>query len=101
MMQLIKLQFKNFQETEIKQNRKQMKIVQKYHIAHTYILHTKFRLKHRKNLCSGEVKEKLRWALPVYPVFKDKKSNGSKIVGQEKNRMKKTNRTNIIATNFV
>ena len=63
-----------------------MKIVQKYHIAHTYILHTKFRLKHRKNLCSGEVKEKLneRWALPVYPVFKDKKSNGPKIIGQEK-----------------
>ena len=35
MMQLNKLQFKNFQETEIKQNQKQMKIVQKYHIAHT------------------------------------------------------------------
>ena len=42
MMQLFKLQFQNFQETEIKQNRKQMKIVQKYHIAHTYILRTKF-----------------------------------------------------------
>ena len=57
MMQLIKLQLKNFQETEIKQNRKQMQIVQKYHIAHAYILPTKCRLKHRKNLCSGEVKD--------------------------------------------
>ena len=34
-----------------------MKIVQKDHIAHTYILRTKFRLKHRNNLCSGEVKD--------------------------------------------
>ena len=42
MMQLIKLQFKNFQETEI---------LQKYHIGHTYILRTQIRLKHRNNLC--------------------------------------------------
>ena len=56
MMQLIKLQFKNFQETEIRQNRKQMQIVQKYHIAHAYNLPTKCRLEHRNNLCSGEVK---------------------------------------------
>ena len=51
-MQLIKLQFKKFQETEIKQNQKQMKILQKYHIGHTYILRTQIRLKHRNNLCS-------------------------------------------------
>ena len=55
MMQLIKLHFKNFQETEIKQNRKQMKILQKY-IGHTYILRTQIRLKQGNNLCSGEVK---------------------------------------------
>ena len=35
MMQLIKLQFKNFHETKIKQNRNKMKIVQQYHIVHT------------------------------------------------------------------
>ena len=47
------------------------------------------------------------WALPNYSVFEDEKSNGSdekwvgpKWVGQAKNRIK-TDRTNIIATNFV
>ena len=43
-----------------------------------------------------------RWALPVYPVFVDEKSKASheKSVKQ-KIALKKTNRTNIIATNFV
>ena len=57
MMQLIKLQFKNFHETQIKQNRKQMRIVQKCHIAHSNILRRKFRLEHCNYLCSGEVKD--------------------------------------------
>ena len=38
-----------------------------------------------------------RWALPVYPAFEDKKSNAS----DEKSHKKTTDRTNIIATNFV
>ena len=43
-----------------------------------------------------------RWALPVYPVFEDEKSKGvRRKIGQAKNRIKKTDRTNIIATNFV
>ena len=43
-----------------------------------------------------------RWAQPVYPIFEDEKSNGSdeKSVKQ-KIAFKKTDRTNIIATNFV
>ena len=43
-----------------------------------------------------------RWALPVYPVFKDEKSKASdeKSV-KRKIAKKKTDRTNIIATNFV
>ena len=41
-------------------------------------------------------------ALSVYPIFEDEKSNGSdEKIGQVKNRIKNTNRTNIIATNFV
>ena len=42
-------------------------------------------------------------ALPVYPVFEDEKSNGSdrRKIGQDKNRIKKDQRTNIIAINFV
>ena len=44
-----------------------------------------------------------RWALPVYPVFQDEKSNGSdKNRSSEKSiKRKKTDRTNMIATNFV
>ena len=42
-----------------------------------------------------------RWARPVYPVFMDEKSNGSDKMRQAINRKKKTNRTNIIATNCV
>ena len=42
-----------------------------------------------------------RWALPVYSVFEDEKSKASDEIGQAKNRIKKTDRTNIIATNFV
>ena len=65
-MQLIKLQFKNFHEkTEIKQNRKQMKIDQKYHIGHTNILRRKFRLKHRNYLCSGNVEDSKELQHPV------------------------------------
>ena len=45
---------------------------------------------------------KARWALPVYPVFEDEKSKASdKKIDRAKNRIKKTDRTNIIATNFV
>ena len=41
-------------------------------------------------------------ALPVYPVFKDEKPNGSRENSvKRKIALKKTNRTNIIATNFV
>ena len=43
-----------------------------------------------------------RWALPVYPVFEDGKFKSvRRKFGQAKNRIKKTDRTNIIATNFV
>ena len=43
-----------------------------------------------------------RWALPIYPVFEDEKSKASdeKSV-KRKIALKKTDRTNIIATNFV
>ena len=42
-----------------------------------------------------------RWALPVYPVFYYEKSNGlDKNLSSEK-LYKKTNRSKIIATNFV
>ena len=42
-----------------------------------------------------------RWALPVSPVFKDEKSNGSDDKSVKRKIIKKTNRTNIIAINFV
>ena len=39
------------------------------------------------------------WALPVYPVFEDEKASApDKEIGQAKTRVKKTDRTNIIAT---
>ena len=43
-----------------------------------------------------------RWVLPVYPVFEDEKSKASdeKSV-KRKIALKKTDKTNIIATNFV
>ena len=48
------------------------------------------------------MKLNVRWALPVYPVFKDEKSNGSdeKSV-KRKIALKKTDRTNIIAAKFI
>ena len=50
----------------------------------------------------ASMKLNARWALPVYPVFKDEKSNGSdeKSV-KRKIAQQKTNRTNIRATNLV
>ena len=39
--------------------------------------------------------------LPVYPIFEEEKSKASDEKSVVKNRIKKTNRTNIIATNFV
>ena len=41
------------------------------------------------------------WAQPVNPACRDEMSNGSDENGQVNNCIKKTSRTNIIATNFV
>ena len=44
---------------------------------------------------------KQSWALPVYSVLGRKVKSVRRKIGQAKNHIKKTGRTNIIATNFV